>query len=42
MSSLVGSLFNFRQKRVAFASDIKEMFHQVTIRKADQDGQRFL
>lgn len=41
-NSLVGILFKFRQKPIAFSADIREMFHQIRIRKEDQSGQRFL
>ena len=35
-------LFGFRERRIAFGADIAEMFHQVQIREADRDSQRFL
>ncbi|XP_054087075.1 uncharacterized protein LOC128921986 [Zeugodacus cucurbitae] len=35
-------LFKFRQKRIAITADIAEMFHQVRVRKKDQNFQRFL
>ncbi|XP_036341135.1 uncharacterized protein LOC118750530 [Rhagoletis pomonella] len=35
-------LMKFRQKPIAFSSDIEEMFHQVVVRAKDQPAQRFL
>lgn len=35
-------LYGFRQRAVAIGGDIREMFHQIRIQKADQQSQRFL
>ncbi|XP_055594694.1 uncharacterized protein LOC129745574 [Uranotaenia lowii] len=42
LSSLPRILFGFRERPVAICADIKEMFHQVKIRKEDRDCQRLL
>ena len=42
LNPLVGVLIRFRQYTVAFAADIKEMFHQINIRRDLQPAQRFL
>ena len=41
-NSLVGVLLRFRQGNVGLAADVEAMFHQVRVRKQDQDALRFL
>jgi len=42
LNDLPAVLWRFRQQRIAFTADVQEMFHQVKIREADLDSQRFL
>ena len=42
LNCLPAVLWRFRQGKIGFTADIREMFHQVCIRKEDQDSQRFL
>ncbi|XP_065077560.1 uncharacterized protein LOC135700833 [Ochlerotatus camptorhynchus] len=39
---LVKVLFGFREWRIAFGGDVKEMFHQMKIRTEDKQKQRFV
>ena len=41
-NSLVGVLLRFRQGHVGVAADVEAMFHQVRVRKQDQEALRFL
>ena len=41
-NNLVGVLSRFRQEPVAFAVDIKAMFHQVYVAEPDKEALRFL
>lgn len=41
-NSLVGILLCFRQGTIGIAGDIEGMFHQIRVRKEDQDSLRFL
>ncbi|XP_058840721.1 uncharacterized protein LOC131696194 [Topomyia yanbarensis] len=41
-ASLPTVLDGFRERKVALGGDIREMFHQIKIRKEDRDSQRFL
>ncbi|XP_062713903.1 uncharacterized protein LOC134290730 [Aedes albopictus] len=42
LSSLPAVLCRFRQRQVAIAGDIREMYHQLNIREEDRQVQRFL
>ncbi|XP_070068024.1 uncharacterized protein [Drosophila takahashii] len=42
LPSLVGVILRFRQKAVGICGDVKEMFHQIMVRKEDQGAQQFL
>lgn len=42
MASMVNVLRRFREKCIAMAADIKEMYHQVEVRDEDKNSQRFL
>ena len=41
-NSLVGVLLRFREESIALVADIESMFHQIKVRKEDQDSLRFL
>ncbi|XP_055605754.1 uncharacterized protein LOC129753928 [Uranotaenia lowii] len=40
--SLPAVINRFRERRIAFGADIREMYHQLQIRKEDRQAQRFL
>ncbi|XP_055542920.1 uncharacterized protein LOC129728499 [Wyeomyia smithii] len=42
LNTLLGVLYGFREKRIAFSADLKEMFHQILVRKEDRHAQRLL
>ncbi|XP_055623324.1 uncharacterized protein LOC129766751 [Toxorhynchites rutilus septentrionalis] len=42
LAPLLSVLFQYRQRKVAICSDIKEMFHQILIREEDRSAQLFL
>ncbi|XP_055590290.1 uncharacterized protein LOC129742417 [Uranotaenia lowii] len=42
ISSLPSVINCFRERKVAFGGDIREMFHQIRIRSQDRQAQRFL
>ena len=41
-NGLIGVLLRFRQGSIGLAADVQSMFHQVRVRKQDQDALRFL
>lgn len=42
LTNLIGVLFRFRQFKIAIVGDIRHMFHQIRIKKEDQQFMRFL
>ena len=42
INNLVSNLIQFRLGKYAVTADIKQMFHQVKVKKSDQDALRFL
>ncbi|XP_055590040.1 uncharacterized protein LOC129752222 [Uranotaenia lowii] len=43
MVSCLSTVINgFRERRIAFGADIREMFHQIRVRSEDRQAQRFL
>lgn len=42
LTSLPSVISRFREREVGFGGDIKEMYHQLLIRKEDKQYQRFL
>ncbi|XP_055591140.1 uncharacterized protein LOC129743191 [Uranotaenia lowii] len=42
LTSLLSVLFRYREREVAISGDIREMFHQMTMRKEDRSAQLFL
>ncbi|XP_055634214.1 uncharacterized protein LOC129774494 [Toxorhynchites rutilus septentrionalis] len=42
LTALPAVICKFREKKVGFGADIKEMYHQLKIRKEDKQAQRFL
>ena len=42
LNNLVGVLMRFRKGKIAATSDIQQMFHQIRVRKSDQDALRFV
>ncbi|XP_055636812.1 uncharacterized protein LOC129775759 [Toxorhynchites rutilus septentrionalis] len=42
LTPLVSVIIGFRERRIAFGADIREMYHQLRIIEADKQAQRFL
>ncbi|XP_044760787.1 uncharacterized protein LOC123318236 [Coccinella septempunctata] len=42
LQSLVKILWTFRQRRIAFCDDVREMFHRIMVREQDRSSQRLL
>ncbi|XP_053686396.1 uncharacterized protein LOC128735940 [Sabethes cyaneus] len=42
LTPLTSVISLFRERRIAFGADIREMYHQLKIREADKQSQRFL
>ncbi|XP_055588874.1 uncharacterized protein LOC129741190 [Uranotaenia lowii] len=42
LTSLLSVLFRYREREVAISGDIRDMFHQMTVRKEDRSAQLFL
>ncbi|XP_058817458.1 uncharacterized protein LOC131680765 [Topomyia yanbarensis] len=42
LNTLLNVLYGFREKRVALCADLKEMFHQIRIRREDRHAQQLL
>ncbi|XP_055589065.1 uncharacterized protein LOC129741367 [Uranotaenia lowii] len=42
LTSLLSILFRYRERELAIAADIKEMFHQILVRPEDRSAQLFL
>ncbi|XP_062703529.1 uncharacterized protein LOC134285982 [Aedes albopictus] len=42
VTSLSAVINGFRERKVAFGGDIREMFHQILVRQEDRQAQRFL
>ncbi|XP_058449373.1 uncharacterized protein LOC131429324 [Malaya genurostris] len=42
LTSLPAVISKFRERRIAFGGDIREMYHQIRIREEDKQAQRFL